>query len=461
MRTASASFDEYPGLREWMTTYLTHEHARLGRRGAVCPEVEAEIQADRVAVERSCYRDCQGLSELCLLMREQVDRFAASAVDGALITVIGGMPAHHGVLLDEAQRRTRAHAARQGLMIGQFHSGCAEPAVWNPDFAVSRSPQPIFAIRQMTLRDILFLHADPALFEEYRRRFGDRYEASDSHIRENLVRLYRLACDRGSGCGSFADYRNTDILLSLQRPPTEGPAEMVHCLRGQITELLFKLLYEQARTVRLELASDRPDEAVRGLRGMRCVLDVLSHLLDLSRTVSPAELDALRAQSGTASGSDSYMYRMVEFSLGKKSDRLAAAYREIPGVAHDVYRALHESSVYDEALLLLARRGLIAEQTMDPRAFDSGRTTGAWAHVYRTESPDGDLFQLAEALMDVAEGMGRWGALRRLAVERVVGTIQGSSGSEDTDRLRDNAEYRYFPELWQARRQLASGLGAF
>jgi heptaprenyl diphosphate synthase len=92
-----------------------------------------------------------------------------------VVAVLPELPRPLWSLLDEVQAELKPRLARRGMMLGQFHPDCPEPAARNPRFRVSRSPLPLLAIRRMALHDVLFLHRDPALFAEYRRRFGDRY----------------------------------------------------------------------------------------------------------------------------------------------------------------------------------------------------------------------------------------------------------------------------------------------
>lgn len=468
METRTVDPSDHPKTRAWLDDYLSRPHENLGRTGNVCPFVRPAMNADAVFIETAVYDDEKdGLEELCRLMRQQVDRFAALPWPegkeslAALITVIEGMPEHRWVLLDEAQRRTKGYAVVRGYMLGQFHPRCAEPAALNPAFPVSRSPEPLFAVRPMAQHDILFLHANPATFAEYQKRFGELYENADNSMPGIYARLYGMAKQRGSGRSAYIDYQSIDILLSLQHPHTDHPSEMAFYLCGQVKELLFKLMYEQAHTVRADLVADHVEEAIWGLRRLTAALDVLSRMWDLLGTLAPTEFNTFRDQLSDASGTDSYMFRMAEFVLGRKSEKLAARFASIPGIAEDVYRALYETSVYDEALFLLVRRGLLTQQAADPEKRDADAVAEAWAGIYRKHGPADELFRLAEVLMDVAEGFGRWRALHLLTVERMIGSKSGTGGTEGIAWLRRSAEHRFFPELWDARTLLSSGPAPF
>ncbi len=274
---------------------------------------------------------------------------------------------------------------------------------------------------------------------------------------------------RGEGCplvdfdgGStpYIDYQSITVLLSLQQPRSEEPAELSFYVLGQVKELLFKLLYEELTRVRSLLDADEVPQAIWVLRRVRKVAELLCSTWDVLGSLAPTEFNAFRDSLGQASGLQSYMYRMVEYVLGNKDPVLARPHQGVPGVAEQVRRALEEPSVYDAAVALLARRGApigTAALRRDPgQPYEpSDEVERAWAGVYAAgKGPDDELFRLAEALMDVAEAMCRWRALHLLTVERIIGTKPGTGGTHGVAWLRRVSEHRFFPELWSARGRL-------
>lgn len=458
MSSSAVEADRVPLVVEWMRTYLTRGHSELGREGSVCPFVRPALKAGTLMWREAEFDEGCTVADILACMREDIALFGSHAWPegkegmSAIVTVLTGIPDHRLPLLDEAQRLVKLEAVRAGAMVGQFHPDCPQSAVWNQAFMVSRSPVPLFVVRSMALHDILFLHGDPLLFAAYEQRFGDRYTGGETHVPDAFAELYRSSRTLGTGSGAYIDYQNIDVLLSLQHPHTTQPAEMTFYLIGQVKELLFKLVYEQVSASRLSLVTDAVDEATWGLRRAAAALELLGRTWDVLRALSPGEFASFRQQLGEASGIDSYMYRMTEFSLGRKSSAMARRFADVPGVGGMVFAALRRSSVHDEALGLLRRRGLLAgavDGTWDPAAVRQ-----AWASMYRTHGPDSDLFRLAEALMDVAESFGRWQALHLLLVERVIGTQRGTGGTNGVGWLRRSADYRFFPELWEARDHL-------
>ncbi|MEV5509957.1 tryptophan 2,3-dioxygenase [Streptomyces orinoci] len=254
----------------------------------------------------------------------------------------------------------------------------------------------------------------------------------------------------------YIDYQSITVLLGLQHPRSTEPAELTFYILGQVKELLFKLIYQEMVRVRGLLDDDDIPQAVWALRRSRRVVDLLVSSWDVLGTLSPNEFNAFRDHLGQASGFQSYMYRMVEYVLGNKVPELARPHRKVPQVNEAVQQALHSPSLYDAALALLSRRGAGIPPELLRRDFSrpyrpDQRVERAWAEVYRDSGPTDHLFLLAEALMDIAEGMCRWRSVHLLTVERVIGFKPGTGGTQGVAWLRRISEHRFFPELWTAR----------
>ncbi|MGW2158993.1 DUF6875 domain-containing protein [Nonomuraea sp. NPDC001699] len=211
MKLERASAAEAAAILPWFEDYLTRSHPQLGRDNAVCPFVRSALDAGTVTIEVAGLAEDEGLAELCDAMRAQASRFARrrwpAGKEGlaTLVTLVRGLPEHRTPLLDEAHRRVKGDVVADGLMIGQFHPDCPEPAARNPGFPVSRAPRPLFAIRHMALHDILFLHTDPANFA------GSRAGAPATHRATSSADTSRARISRTStsGCqGSPTSWRS-------------------------------------------------------------------------------------------------------------------------------------------------------------------------------------------------------------------------------------------------------------
>lgn len=187
-------------IRNWLRDYLCLPNNLIGRDGAVCPFVSPAMRAGSVEIR---VREA-GPAPTVMLLREMIrcalDEFRLIEWKGSnqtlwsLLLVIPDLKESACGLLDDAHRQIKPLAVRKGLMIGQFHPLCNEPAARNASFPVSRSPLPLVAIRPMAVHDILFLSGRREWFEEYRKRFGDRYESGRVTVDSLFESRYGKAC---------------------------------------------------------------------------------------------------------------------------------------------------------------------------------------------------------------------------------------------------------------------------
>jgi hypothetical protein len=165
---------------EWAHAYLCRPHPALGREGPVCPYTEPSLEralfwltfysgrepaSDDVAAVVTKYREW-------FLELEPAD--GADAQYKAILVLFPDLaPARAPRVIDAVQRASKPELVADGLMIGQFHPGCDEPALWNRDFRPLRSPVPLLAIRHMVRTDAPFLTRDAGSLSAYLERFGD------------------------------------------------------------------------------------------------------------------------------------------------------------------------------------------------------------------------------------------------------------------------------------------------
>ncbi|HET9380999.1 MAG TPA: tryptophan 2,3-dioxygenase family protein, partial [Streptomyces sp.] len=155
------------------------------------------------------------------------------------------------------------------------------------------------------------------------------------------------------------------------------------------------------------------------------------------------------------SGFQSAMYRRLEFLLGEKSASMLVPHKGSPRAHAELEKALHEPSLYDEAVRLLARRGhaipeAVLRRDVTLRYEASPEVEAAWTAVYSGD-PDADLARLGEALTNVAELVWRWRNDHLVATRRAMGAKAGTGGSAGVAWLEKRAQKNVFPELWTAR----------
>jgi tryptophan 2,3-dioxygenase len=127
---------------------------------------------------------------------------------------------------------------------------------------------------------------------------------------------------------------------------------------------------------------------------------------------------------------------------------------------HDALAAeLARPSLYDEALLLLARRGFAIpperiERDWRERSADSPAVDAAWLGVYADTAAHWDLYELAEKLVDLEDAFRQWRFRHVTTVERIIGNKRGTGGTTGVGYLQQAVGVQLFPELWRVRTQL-------
>ena len=74
--------------------------------------------------------------------------------------------------------------------------------------------------------------------------------------------------------------------------------------------------------------------------------------------------------------------------------------------------------------------------------------------VARDRATYGEVWELAERLLDHDEMPALWRSRHVLMVERQIGTKSGTGGSTGAPYLRSRLGLHYFPLLWELRSQL-------
>jgi tryptophan 2,3-dioxygenase len=180
---------------------------------------------------------------------------------------------------------------------------------------------------------------------------------------------------------------------------------------------------------------------------------------DVLSTLTPADYLAFRDRLGPASGFQSHQYRLLEYLLGNKQAGMLAVHRHTPEIHAELADELARPSLYDEALLLLARRGMAidpAHLTRDwrqPYVADAS-VRAAWRKVYQEPQRHWDLYELAEDLVDLEDWLRQWRFRHVTTVERIIGHKTGTGGSSGVSYLKRALDVCSFPELWQVRTEL-------
>ncbi len=257
------------------------------------------------------------------------------------------------------------------------------------------------------------------------------------------------------GTTPYEDYVKADVLTHLQHTLSDDPGEMVFLVTTQVMELWFTVIVHEWETAAHALRGDDVPTATAALKRSVRELEALNASWKPLGQLTPAQFNSYRSALGEGSGFQSAMYRRMEFLLGDKSASMLVPHRGAPRVHAELEKALHEPSLYDEVVRLLARRGYDIPQTVlgrdvSQRYEPSPQVEAAWTAVYSGDESD-ELARLGEALSDVAELVWRWRNDHLVVTRRAMGAKQGTGGSAGVAWLEKRAAKNVFPELWTAR----------
>ncbi|MFJ3231561.1 tryptophan 2,3-dioxygenase family protein [Streptomyces sp. NPDC086787] len=258
-----------------------------------------------------------------------------------------------------------------------------------------------------------------------------------------------------AGTTPYEDYVRADVLTHLQHTLSDDPGEMVFLVTTQVMELWFTVIVHEWETAARALREDRVPVAVDALKRSVRELEALNASWRPLGQLTPAQFNSYRSALGEGSGFQSAMYRRMEFLLGEKSASMLVPHRGAPRVYAELEKALHEPSLYDEVVRLLARRGHPVPESFLARDVSlryepSPEVEEAWTAVYSGDA-DAELARLGEALTDVGELVWRWRNDHLVATRRAMGAKAGTGGSAGVAWLEKRARKNVFPELWTAR----------
>jgi tryptophan 2,3-dioxygenase len=216
----------------------------------------------------------------------------------------------------------------------------------------------------------------------------------------------------GPGGSDYERYLRTDELLALQKPPKERAHhdELLFQTVHQSSELWLKLAWNEVEAATEHLRKGEIAPALRLLRRSSLCLKLVTEQLDMLELMSPWEYtSAIRPVLGHGSGFDSPGWS----NLRRIAPNLGESFHEL--------RRKAELSLED-----LYRRG---------REFE-------------------ELYQLAEALVEVDERATMWRVRHFKVVERIIGgEVVGTQGTP-VELLGGLIQRPLFPELWRVRNQL-------
>ena len=258
---------------------------------------------------------------------------------------------------------------------------------------------------------------------------------------------------------SYGDYLQLDAILGAQKPRSPDHNEMLFIIQHQTSELWMKLMLHELHAAIANVAADELGDAFKKLARVSKIMEQLVHAWDVLATMTPPEYSAIRPYLANSSGFQSAQYRCIEFALGNKNAAMLKPHAHRPDLLAQVQAAFVAPSLYDEALRLLARRGLAVpvghlERDWTQAYAESDAVEQAWLVAYRNPKDHWDLYQLGEELTDLEDAFRLWRFRHVTTVERIIGFKRGTGGTGGVSYLRKMLDVVLFPEIWKLRTDL-------
>ncbi len=260
---------------------------------------------------------------------------------------------------------------------------------------------------------------------------------------------------------SYGSYLELDKLLDAQHP-ISSPIhhdEMLFIIQHQTSELWLKLVLHELRAVRLYLKADDLRAAMKGIARIKHIQRSLTEQWSVLATLTPSEYAEFRGDLGSSSGFQSYQYRAVEFLLGNKNAAMIQVFDADPAARALLTELLAQSSVYDEFIGLLARRGYAIPEDLLRRDVSMAHEfapalVAVYKHVYEDAAGHWDIYEACEELVDLEDNFQLWRFRHLKTVARTIGFKTGTGGSSGVGFLQRALELTFFPELFAVRTEI-------
>jgi tryptophan 2,3-dioxygenase len=255
---------------------------------------------------------------------------------------------------------------------------------------------------------------------------------------------------------SYSDYLNLDKVLNAQAPLSTAHDELLFIIQHQTSELWMKLaIHEIAAAIR-SIRDDRLEPSFKMLSRVARIFEQLNNAWDVLRTMTPSEYTEFRGSLGQSSGFQSWQYRAIEFMAGNRNPAMLRPHAHRPEFSEKLEAILATPSLYDEAILLLSRRGFdvgadAGRTDWRETRIESEAVLAAWQAVYQDPERHWMLYELAEKLVDFEDYFRRWRFNHVTTVERIIGMKRGTGGTSGASYLKKMLEVELFPELWKVR----------
>ncbi|HEX6077433.1 MAG TPA: tryptophan 2,3-dioxygenase family protein [Micromonosporaceae bacterium] len=245
---------------------------------------------------------------------------------------------------------------------------------------------------------------------------------------------------------TYSERLKLTTLLKVQEPLTETAEhdEMLFRTVHQVYEMWFNLVLFELTDARDRMLAGETYHARYRLDRCRVIGQVLIHQFDVIDSLPPQDFLTFRDKYSPASGLQSAQYREVEFLSGLKDPEYVGRVVGLtPEELERLKRRLLEPTVWDGFLTAVRQAGF-ATDTEDQRS-------DTYLTIARDRERYGNLWALAEAMLEHDQAWMMWRARHVVMAERQIGTKPGTGGSAGAAYLRSRLPLRFYPELWEVR----------
>jgi len=240
---------------------------------------------------------------------------------------------------------------------------------------------------------------------------------------------------------TYGTYLRAPELLSLQTPLGDPPVhdEMLFIIVQQAQELWFKQVLHELHSIVQQLEERDILEAVRLITRVNRIIQAVASEVDILALMPPREFHRFRHVLTPSSGFESHQFRELEFASGLNDPTFLKLMEKYIGLAG--LQARWPVTLRDAAY------ALSAQVATEP--------TEAWTLTYNERERYPEMFALAEALSEYEIAFSEWRFRHIKLVERTIGDhVPGTAGSSGAGYLAKTLQYRFFPELWEARNEV-------
>jgi len=251
----------------------------------------------------------------------------------------------------------------------------------------------------------------------------------------------------------------TDLQKCLSNPVQHN--ELLFIIIHQTYELWFKQILHEIDAAIRWMNEGRVPMATRAMRRVVEIEHVLVNQVRILETMTPYGFLLFRDELKPASGFQSTQFREIEFVSGAKDERILKYFQTDEKALGNLKARLAEPTLGEVFFGVLKHRGFDvltddASLSEAERKENFIKRTQAIVLLLTDFEKYPEEFEMQEALIEHDELISLWRAHHVKMVERMVGTKQGTGGSEGVGYLKTTLEKKFFPELWEARTHLES-----